>query len=95
MGDVRSGLVIPETEEVALAICASEEDDGGDSVADDEKRGTDPDTEDRESVICEVPVVLSFSMSISIIISLLIIPPPPSSSLGALEALGRAATSGN
>ena len=87
MGDVRSGLVILETEEVALAIRDKEEvvlvtldmvEEGGDYVADDVESGTDPDTEDKESVICEVPVVLSFSMSISIIISLLIIPPPSS-----------------
>ena len=87
MGDFRSGLVIFYIEEVELDIRDNEEvvlvtldmfKEGRDYVADGVEAGTDPDIEDTESIICEVAVVVSFSMSISIIISLLIIPQPSS-----------------
>ena len=85
MGDVRLGLPILDMEEVTLAVRDNEdvilvdidiEDEGGDSVADDEETGADPDTEDIESTIRELSVLVASSMSISIIISLLIIPSP-------------------
>ena len=85
MRDVRLGLPILDMEEVTLAVRDNEdvilvdidiEDEGGDLVADDEETGADPDTEDIESTIRELSVLVASSMSISIIISLLIIPSP-------------------
>ena len=83
MGDGMLGLPILDMEEVTLAIRDNEdvilvdldiEEGRGDSVADDVEAGADPDTEDMESIICELSVLAASSMSISIIISLLIIP---------------------
>ena len=85
MGDLRLGLPILDMEEVTLAVRDNEdvilvdidiEDEGGDSVADDVETGADPDTEDIESTIRELSVLVASSMSILIIISLLIIPSP-------------------
>ena len=74
-------------EEVALAICDNEEvilvnldteEEGGDWVADKVETISDPETEDMASIICELLVVASFSISIFIIISLLVMQSRPS-----------------
>ena len=82
MGYVRLGLPNLDMEEVALAIFDNEEvilviidteEEGVDWVTDEVETIADSETEDMESIICELLVVASFSISISIIISLLII----------------------
>ena len=107
MGDIRLGLPILDMGEVTLAVRDNEdailvdidiEDKGGDSIADDVENGADPDTEDIESIIRELSVLVALSISISIIISLLIIPSPsPSPSPGgrARDTLDRDVALGN
>ena len=86
-------LAVRDNEDVILVDIDIEE-EGGDSVADDVEIGADPDTEDMESIIRELSVLVASSMSISIIISLLIIP-SPSPGGRARDALVRDVALGN